>query len=137
MSDVNDKEELIKESYVLEEKRRHNIVVGSMLNDLDEVVRALNEDPKCINTIDPETKMTALHWAGANGNYLIAELLFNHEDDLVDPFLKDSWGRIPIDLALGCGNQKVIDFFQQRMFADDFNHEHDVFEKNDGPDGLG
>lgn len=71
--------------------------------------------------------MTALHWAGANGNLEIAEILFSHVEMRVDPWIKDKFNRFAINHAMRCGNAKVIDLIQQHMFTEEHRDKANAF----------
>lgn len=94
------------------------IVIASEANNAEGVKAALKADPYCINAQD-QFLMTALHWAGANGNLEIANILFSHAELPVDPWIKDKFNRFAINLAMRCGNSKVTDLIQQHMLTEE------------------
>jgi ankyrin repeat protein len=110
-----------------------DIVKASEANDLHSVMLALQQKPSCINDRDSRTHMTALHWAGANGNYEIAEALFKHTQLSVNPWLHDKWRRYPMHLAMRCGNTLVIELLFKNMFPEDFMYD---FDPLDPPPGI-
>ncbi len=111
---------------------KFNIVRGAHGADMDEVKAALNEIPQCINSQDPYTKMTALHWAGANRDLELAEYLFAWEPCKADPWIKDKWGRLPVQLAIETGNKTLIQLFHEKMFPEDYQNDYDVFDPPEG-----
>lgn len=115
------------------DKPHYDIIYGSATNNDMIVTGALKEDPHCINNQDPETLMTALHWTGANRNLRIAEILFAQTAVKVDPWLKDKWGRLPMDLAQVTGNPSLIDLFHRKMFPEDYQYD---FDPLDPPEGI-
>lgn len=110
-----------------------DIVKASEANDLNSVIRALEQKPLCINDRDSRTHMTALHWAGANGNYEIADALFKHTQLAVNAWLKNKWGRYPMHLAMRSGNTLVVELLFQKMFPEDFIYD---FDPLDPPPGI-
>lgn len=77
--------------------------------------------------------MTALHWAGANRNLELAKLLFAQENPKADPWIKDRWGRLAVDLAIETGNETLIDLFHRHMFPEDYEYD---FDPLDPPPGV-
>lgn len=114
-------------------KMDHDIVRAAEANDLHEVFAALNEYSPCINFQDPITKMTALHWAGANRNLALGQTLFGWTQDKVDPWLRDKWDRLPVDLAIKTGNETLINLFHAKMFPEDYQYD---FDPLDPPKGV-
>lgn len=104
----------------------HPIYYYAERNDLNGVAQVLQEKPVAINQQDPETGMTALHWAGANRNLRLGEMLFGQEIPRVDPWIKDRWDRLPAELAIKTGNESLIDLFHRMMFREDYEPEIDL-----------
>lgn len=77
--------------------------------------------------------MTALHWAGANRDLALGRFLFSCKNPKADPWLKDRWGRLAVDLALETGNERLIDLFHRNMFPEDYAYD---FDPLDPPEGV-
>jgi ankyrin repeat protein len=77
--------------------------------------------------------MTVLHWSGANRNLALGKLLFDQKEPKVDPWIRDRWGRLAVDLALETGNQTLIDLFHRHMFPEDYEND---FDPLDPPKGV-
>lgn len=114
-------------------KPEFDIIYGAETNDRYIIQGALEDDPECINAQDPDTKMTALHWAGANRSLFTAELLFAQTAVKVDPWIRDKWDRLAIELAIGTGNQTLIDLIQRKMFPEEYEYD---FDPHDPPEGI-
>lgn len=113
-------------------RKEYDIIVAAEANDTDGVRKALEDDPETINQQEPKTRMTALHCAGANRNLEIAEILFEVTTPKVDPWMKDRWGRLPVDLALETGNTELIELFHKKMFSEDYTYDFDPLAPPDG-----
>jgi ankyrin repeat protein len=109
------------------------IFENAQQNDVDAVARILVLTPGCINQQDPATLMTVLHWSGANRNLALGKLLFDQKEPKVDPWIRDRWGRLAVDLALETGNQTLIDLFHRHMFPEDYEND---FDPLDPPKGV-
>ena len=70
---------------------------------------------RSVNVRSQSTGMTALHWAGANRDLALARVLFACTKPPADPWIKDRWGRLAVDLAIETGNQTLIDLFHRHM----------------------
>ncbi len=100
--------------------------------ELRSLAAALLEDPKSINSQDPETHMTALHWAGVNRHVELARVLFAHKAPPADPWIRDRWGRLAVDLAIETGNQSLIELFHRHMFPEDYAYDFDPLDPPEG-----
>jgi hypothetical protein len=114
-------------------KETHDIVWAARSANMEEVKAALADEPHCINEQDSFNKMTALHWAGANRDLELAEYLFAWSEHKVDPWIKDKWDRMAVDLALETGNQTLIQLFHEKMFPEDYQYD---FDPLDPPKGI-
>jgi len=101
-------------------------------NNIDYVAGELARDPECVNQQDPKTLMTALHWVGANRNLAIGKLIFDQQNPKADPWIKDGWGRLAVDLAIETGNQTLIDLFHRHMFPEDYAYDFDPLDPPEG-----
>lgn len=110
-----------------------SVLDGARQNILERVRDAIEGEPEAINSQDPATLMTALHWAGANRNLELARLLFAQTTPKADPWIKDRWGRLAVDLAIETGNETLIDLFHRHMFPEDYAYD---FDPLDPPPGV-
>lgn len=88
---------MIEQQYILQQyfdlKSEPNIIRGATNNDLDEVKRALEADPNCINETEPNVGVTALHIAAFDGNYEMVDFLC--DQPCIDIHKEDNLGRSP------------------------------------------
>lgn len=89
-------------------------------------------EPALVNKQDPGTGMTLLHSAAATRNLALGQLLFDQQDPKADPWIRDRWGRLAVDLALETGNQSLIDLFHRHMFPEDYAYDFDPLDPPEG-----
>lgn len=77
--------------------------------------------------------MTFLHRAAATRNLSLGRFLFDQQNPKADPWLRDRWNRLAIDLAIETGNRTLIDLFHRHMFPEDYEHD---FDPLDPPEGV-
>jgi ankyrin repeat protein len=94
-----------------------DIVRASRENNFTLVKSALEQNPACINDQDPVTGMTALHWACANRNKEVFDLLGEFPNLSYD--LLTFAGQSPEQLALESGATEIADALHQRIFVQD------------------
>lgn len=111
-----------------------DIVTAAKHNDIDLVKEILAEEPGRINDYDSKSRMTALHWAGANVNYELAEFLFAQKNPPVDFGMRDYKDRFAFDHANEMGNQRVIELFFKNL-PEDPEGDEVQFETDAGPQG--
>lgn len=111
---------------------RAPVLVQAEEGEITQTAVALMNDPESINSQDPATLMTALHWAGANRNLELARLLFAQTTPKADPWIKDRWGRLAVDLAIETGNETLIDLFHRQMFPEDYEYDFDPLDPPPG-----
>lgn len=75
-----------------------NIIRGAMNDDLDAIKVCLERDPGCINEVDEDTGVTALHIAVVDGNFELADFLCSQPG--IDCEVADYFGRYPAQIAL-------------------------------------
>lgn len=98
--------------YLNLEDETPNILRGAINLDVAEVKAALVADPDCINHADPDTGLTALHIAAANGDIETIQMLVQQSG--VDIGVPDALGRPPYLLAQIMGRNDVVGaLFQQ------------------------
>ncbi|MEL6824771.1 MAG: ankyrin repeat domain-containing protein [Pseudomonadota bacterium] len=105
-----------------------NLIRASKANDADAVRAALKGVPDSINGQEERSGMTAVHWASANRNLEIAEILFSHEGQKLDLGIRDYFGRLSIDLAIASGHDGIIDLHHRAMFPEN-QREFDEFDE--------
>ena len=94
-------------------EREPDILKAVQENNEVEVRAALARDGSCINVQDDQL-MTPLHWACAYRNAAMVELLLEEQHrPPVDPFIVDSRGRLPIDIARTMGSKGILGRFDQ------------------------
>jgi len=99
---------------------------------LEKISIQLNRDPSSINRPEAGTGMTLLHKAAATRDLSLGRLLFEHKNPKADPWIKDRWGRLAVDLALETGNQTLIDLFHRHMFPEDYENDFDPLDPPEG-----
>ncbi len=87
---------------------------------------------RSVNVRSQSTGMTALHWAGANRDLALARVLFACTKPPADPWIKDRWGRLAVDLAIETGNRTLIDLFHRHMFPEDYAYDFDPLDPPEG-----
>ena len=100
---------MIEEQYILHQyfelTDEPNIIRGATNHDLDEIRRALAENPDCINETEPNVGVTALHIAAFDGNYEIVDFLCDQPG--VDVHAEDNLGRTPWWAAYIVGREDI------------------------------
>ncbi len=99
---------------------------------VQDIANSLKHTPSRINEQDPRTGMTLLHSAGAMRHLALGRLLFDQKEPKADPWIKDRWGRLAVDLALETGNQTLIDLFHRHMFPEDYENDFDPLDPPEG-----
>ncbi|PJB70249.1 MAG: hypothetical protein CO093_08540 [Alphaproteobacteria bacterium CG_4_9_14_3_um_filter_47_13] len=132
MVESGKKRKVSEQSHGDRQKPPSNIFIAVKMNKQTDIEKALKENPECINYQEEDTLMTPLHWGCANRSLPTAELLFEQVDIQVDPWLKDTWGRYPMDIALTTGNQTLIDMLHKKMFPEDYEHDFDPLDPPKG-----
>jgi len=95
------------------QRETFDIIHGAKFGIYEEVEAALRENPKCINQQDA-SGLTAMHWAAANRDVGIANLLAAHK---FDPLKKDIRGRTARDHAIESGEKDIVELLTQRMYG--------------------
>ncbi len=96
-----------------------DIIKAAQDGNLDDVEKALEENPLCINTQD-STGLTALHWAAGNRDLLICKRLLSQEQEEANLWLEDIRGRKAIDHAIGSGSKQIIQLLREKMYSEYF-----------------
>lgn len=99
---------------------------------ITEIEAKLSHEPSLVNRQDPKTGMTLLHSAAATRNLALGKLLFDQKEPKADPWIRDRWGRLAVDLALETGNQTLIDLFHRHMFPEDYENDYDPLDPPEG-----
>lgn len=100
---------------------------------LKEMARQLAHNPASINGRDASSGMTPLHEAAGTRNVSLSRFLFEQENPKVDPWIRDRWGRLAVDIAIETGNETLIELFHQQMFPEDYMYD---FDPLDPPEGV-
>ena len=82
-----------------------NIIRGATNGDLEEIKEALRRDPACINEVDPEIGVTALHIAAFDGNFKLVDFLCAQPG--VDAYVYDKLGRTQWFAAHSIGRDDI------------------------------
>jgi ankyrin repeat protein len=107
-----------------------NIVKAAKENNTAGVKSALRSNPACVNDVDSQTLMSALHWSCANRNSEIYDILV--AQDGIDLRPTNSRGQEPAELAMRSGASKIADdlhrriHFQDHMSADPYGGDSTV-----------
>lgn len=103
---------MIEEQHVLQEysdlnEDEPNIIRGATNADLDEIQRALSLNPDCINEVDNNIGVTALHIAAFDGNYDIVDFLCDQPG--IDIAVFDKFGRTAYWAAHIIGRDDIVE----------------------------
>lgn len=103
---------MIEQQHILQEysdlnEDEPNIIRGATNADLDEIQRALSLNPDCINEVDKNIGVTALHIAAFDGNYDIVDYLC--EQPGIDIGIFDKFGRSPYWAAHIIGRDDIVE----------------------------
>lgn len=111
---------MIEQQYILQQytdlNDEPNIIRGATNHDLDEIKRALEANPDCINETEPNVGVTALHIAAFDGNFEVVEFLCGQEG--VDITLPDNLGRTASTAAHMVGRDDIYQRIRQVIAAD-------------------
>lgn len=104
-----------------------DLITAVRLNDYEAAESMLIEDPGAVLQTD-KTNMTPLHWAAARNNIEMVSLILGYDPSgsyraLVN--MIDIYGRAPIELAFGNGNQKLTELLSKAQFPDIYDPESD------------
>ena len=94
-------------------KLDHNILHACYYGKMDELPRALEEQPESINAQDEHSGSTPLHIAASLGNYSMVKFLLNVEG--IDLRIKNHKGNDAFDLAWQSGNRAVLQLIDQHQ----------------------
>ncbi len=110
-------------------KKEYDIISATRNNDTEEVIAALEDNPDCILDTD-RNEMNALHWAAANNNYEISNILFKALGIERIREIKDRFGREPMKLAIANGHDALTELYFQNIFPEVYEHD-DPYNSDD------
>jgi ankyrin repeat protein len=103
----------------------YNIIRGAINCDIEEITRALEADPSCINQTDGSLGLTALHIAALDMNYPMVDYLCAQPGIRID--LQDSRGRTPYLIAIAMGADRIL----ERIMRDAYQELDSILEEDE------
>lgn len=114
-----------------EERRQHELKtyygsvggVMSMINAGDTIGVAIAFRSSLSTAMTDEYDMTPLHHAVARDSRLMSAILIEKVNDA--PWVRDNFGRLPVDVAQECGHDELSDQLMRITYPDLFLDEQD------------
>jgi len=93
---------------------KNNILVSAFYGDIDGLKKAIEEDPRCLDSVDSASGGTALHIASGVGSYSCVEYLITRTK--IDLFAQDVLGNTALTRAAKLGHSAVFELLADKMY---------------------